>query len=75
MRNMKLAASKAIAKLAKETVVDEANLVYDDNAVSFGKDYIIPKPLDPRLITSVIQLAKSAVRSGVASYPLKTGKI
>ena len=63
--NMKLAAVKAIAKLAKETVVDEVNLAYDDNAISFGKDYIIPKPLDPRLITSVAPAAaKSAVRSG-----------
>tara|TARA_B100001287_G_scaffold179083_1_gene151006 strand:- start:18 stop:2294 length:2277 start_codon:yes stop_codon:yes gene_type:complete len=73
--NMKLAAVKAIAKLAKETVVDEVNLAYDDNAISFGKDYIIPKPLDPRLITSVAPaVAKSAVRSGVAQLTIEDWK-
>lgn len=73
--NMKLAAVKAIAKLAKETVVDEVNLAYDDNAISFGKDYIIPKPLDPRLITSVAPaVAKSAVRTGVAQITIEDWK-
>ena len=73
--NMKLAAVKAIAKLAKETVVDEVNLAYDDNAISFGKEYIIPKPLDPRLITSVAPaVAKSAVRSGVAQLTIEDWK-
>ena len=73
--NMKLAAVKAIAKLAKETVVDEVNLAYDDNAISFGKDYIIPKPLDPRLITAVAPaVAKSAVRSGVAQLVIEDWK-
>ena len=73
--SMKLAAVKAIAKLAKETVVDEVNLAYDDNAISFGKDYIIPKPLDPRLITSVAPaVAKSAVRSGVAQLVIEDWK-
>ena len=73
--NMKLAAVKAIAKLAKETVVDEVNLAYDDNAISFGKDYIIPKPLDPRLITAVAPaVAKSAVRTGVAQLTIEDWK-
>ena len=73
--NMKLAAVKAIAKLAKETVVDEVNLAYDDNAISFGKEYIIPKPLDPRLITSVAPaVAKSAVRTGVAQLTIEDWK-
>jgi len=73
--NMKLAAVKAIAKLAKETVVDEVNLAYDDNAISFGKDYIIPKPLDPRLITAVAPaVAKSAVRTGVAQIAIEDWK-
>ena len=73
--NMKLAAVKAIAKLAKETVVDEVNLAYDDNAISFGKDYIIPKPLDPRLITAVAPaVAKSAVRTGVAQITIEDWK-
>jgi len=56
-------------------VVDEVNLAYDDNAISFGKDYIIPKPLDPRLITSVAPaVAKSAVRSGVAQLVIEDWK-
>ena len=65
--SMKLAAVKAIANLAKETVLDEVNLAYDDNTLAFGPEYIIPKPLDPRLITAVAPaVAMSAVRSGVA---------
>ena len=65
--NMKLAAVKAIANLAKETVLDEINLAYDDNTLAFGPEYIIPKPLDPRLITAVAPaVAMSAIRSGVA---------
>ena len=65
--NMKLAAVKAIANLAKETVLDEVSLAYDDNTLSFGPEYIIPKPLDPRLITAVAPaVAMSAVRTGVA---------
>ena len=73
--SMKLAAVKAIAKLAKETVVDEVNLAYDDNAISFGTEYIIPKPLDPRLITAVAPaVAKAAVRSGVAQLIIEDWK-
>ncbi len=65
--SMKLAAVKAIANLAKETVLDEINLAYDDNTLAFGPEYIIPKPLDPRLITAVAPaVAMAAVRSGVA---------
>jgi len=65
--NMKFAAVKAIANLAKETVLDEINLAYDDNTLAFGPEYIIPKPLDPRLITAVAPaVAMSAIRSGVA---------
>ena len=65
--NMKLAAVKAIANLAKETVLDEVSLAYDDNTLAFGPEYIIPKPLDPRLITAVAPaVAMSAVRTGVA---------
>ena len=69
--NMKLAAVKAIANLAKETVLDEINLAYDDNTLSFGPEYIIPKPLDPRLITAVAPaVAMSAIRSGVAKLEI-----
>ncbi|MBT3622126.1 MAG: NADP-dependent malic enzyme [Flavobacteriales bacterium] len=70
--SMKLAAVKAIANLAKETVLDEINLAYDDNTLAFGPDYIIPKPLDPRLITAVAPaVAMAAVRSGVAQEEIK----
>ena len=69
---MKLAAVKAIANLAKETVLDEINLAYDDNTLSFGAEYIIPKPLDPRLITAVAPaVAMSAIKSGVAKLEIK----
>ena len=65
--NMKLAAVKAIANLAKENVLDEVSLAYEDNTLAFGPEYIIPKPLDPRLITAVAPaVAMAAVRTGVA---------
>lgn len=64
---MKLAASRAIAALAKELVPDVINTAYEIKRLSFGKDYIIPKPLDPRLLTTVsLAVAKAAVESGVA---------
>ena len=64
---MKLAASRAIADLAKEIVPDVINTAYEINKLSFGRDYIIPKPLDPRLLTAVsMAVAKAAIDSGVA---------
>jgi len=64
---MKLAASKAIAALAKEPVPDIVNRAYGDNKITFGKTYLIPKPLDPRLITTIAPaVAKAAIDSGVA---------
>jgi malate dehydrogenase (oxaloacetate-decarboxylating)(NADP+) len=64
---MKLAACKAIASLAKQTVPDIVNAAYNVNKLSFGRDYIIPKPVDPRLITEVSSaVAKAAIESGVA---------
>ncbi|MCR9013394.1 NADP-dependent malic enzyme [Aquiflexum gelatinilyticum] len=64
---MKLAASKAIATLAKESVPDIVNRAYGDNKITFGKTYLIPKPLDPRLITTIAPaVAKAAMDSGVA---------
>lgn len=64
---MKLAAVKALAELAKEPVPEEVIEAYDLKTLSFGKDYIIPKPLDPRLITVVsTAVAKAAMESGVA---------
>lgn len=64
---MKLAAVYALAKLAKEPVPEMVNLAYGQRNISFGKDYIIPKPLDPRLISVVAPaVAKAAIKSGVA---------
>ncbi|QNL52107.1 NADP-dependent malic enzyme [Olivibacter sp. SDN3] len=64
---MKLAAVYAIANLAKESVPESVNLAYNINNLKFGKDYIIPKPTDPRLITEVAPaVAKAAIQSGVS---------
>jgi len=69
---MKLAAVKAIASLAKEIVPDEVNQAYNEKNISFGKDTIIPKPIDPRLIYTVSPaVAKAAVASGVAQHPIE----
>jgi malate dehydrogenase (oxaloacetate-decarboxylating)(NADP+) len=68
---MKLAASKALAALAKEPVPDSVLKAYNIEKLVFGKDYIIPKPVDPRLISSVAPaVAKAAMESGVAKYPI-----
>lgn len=64
---MKLAAVKAIANLAKESVPEEVNLAYNLRNITFGKEYIIPKPIDSRLIYTVAPaVAKAAMDSGVA---------
>jgi malate dehydrogenase (oxaloacetate-decarboxylating)(NADP+) len=64
---MKLAAAKAIAKLAKEPVPEIVNKAYGDNKLAFGPTYLIPKPFDPRLITTIAPaVAKAAMESGVA---------
>lgn len=64
---MKLAAVKAIAELAKEPVPDLVNKAYGNNKMSFGREYLIPKPLDPRLITTISPaVARAAMDSGVA---------
>src|SRR6476620_4776963 len=64
---MKLAATLAIAALAKEPVPDYVNLAYGSKNLSFGEEYIIPKPIDSRLISAVsAAVAKAAVDSGVA---------
>ena len=68
---MKLAAVHAIADLAKQPVPDVVNAIYHVNNFSFGPDYFIPKPVDPRLITEVsIAVAKAAMESGVARKPI-----
>ena len=64
---MKLAAVHAIADLAKKPVPEIVNKVYHVNKLSFGRDYFIPKPVDPRLLTEVsTAVAKAAIASGVA---------
>lgn len=69
---MKLAAVKALAELAKEPVPDEVNEAYDLRNIVFGRDLIIPKPLDPRLIIRIsTAVAKAAMDSGVARQPIK----
>jgi malate dehydrogenase (oxaloacetate-decarboxylating)(NADP+) len=68
---MKLAAAKALACLAKKPVPDIVNLAYNEKSLSFGPDYIIPKPVDPRLITTIsMAVAKAAMESGVATKPI-----
>ena len=72
---MKLAAVKAIASLAKEQVPDVVNEAYDAKSISFGRTQIIPKPLDPRLIYWVAPaVAKAAIKSGVAKEPITDWK-
>ncbi|RLD82491.1 MAG: NADP-dependent malic enzyme [Bacteroidetes bacterium] len=69
---MKLAASKALAELAKEPVPEEVNIAYHEKNLKFGRDYIIPKPTDPRLITHVAPaVARAAMETGVARKPIK----
>jgi malate dehydrogenase (oxaloacetate-decarboxylating)(NADP+) len=64
---MKLAAVHAIADLAKQPVPEIVGKVYHDSKLSFGRDYFIPKPVDPRLLTEVsAAVAKAAIESGVA---------
>ena len=64
---MKLAAVKALAALTKEPVPDIVNLAYNQKTITFGADYIIPKPVDPRLLSTVAPaVAKAAMASGVA---------
>ena len=68
---MKLAASKALAALAKEPVPDSVLKAYNVEKLTFGKEYIIPKPVDPRLISRVAPaVARAAMESGVAKYPI-----
>tara|TARA_E500000075_G_scaffold47598_1_gene42950 strand:- start:4643 stop:6655 length:2013 start_codon:yes stop_codon:yes gene_type:complete len=68
---MKKAAVEALAKLAKQSVPEQVNIAYEETKLNFGKDYIIPKPFDPRLIVDVpIAVAKAAIASGVAQEPI-----
>lgn len=64
---MKLAAVYALANLAKKPVPDIVNIAYNEESIAFGRQYIIPKPVDPRLLTTVAPaVAKAAIETGVA---------
>ncbi len=73
---MKIAAVHAIANLAKQPVPDVVNTAYHVNNLSFGPEYFIPKPVDPRLITEVsCAVAKAAMESGVAHGNQRLGRL
>ncbi len=72
---MKIAAVYALAELTKKEVPESVSLAYKQKSFVFGKDYIIPKPLDPRLITTVAPaVAKAAMETGVARHPITDWK-
>ncbi len=69
---MKMAAVHALADLTKQSVPEQVNITYDKKNITFGKDYIIPKPFDIRLISEIPPaVAKAAMDSGVAQMPIK----
>ncbi len=69
---MKMAAVRALAALAKQPVPEQVNIAYGETKLVFGRDYIIPKPFDPRLITTVAPaVARAAMESGVALHPIE----
>ncbi len=69
---MKMAATKALARLAKEPVPEQVNIAYGATRLTFGREYIIPKPFDPRLISEIPPaVAKAAIESGVAQSPIE----
>ena len=68
---MKMAAVRALAALAKEHVPEQVNIAYGETKLIFGREYIIPKPFDPRLLTTVAPaVALAAMESGVALQPI-----
>ena len=68
---MKMAAVKALASMAKEPVPEQVNIAYGETKLNFGPEYIIPKPFDPRLIAAVPPaVARAAMESGVAREPI-----
>lgn len=72
---MKMAAVRALASLTKESVPEQVNVAYGATKLNFGREYIIPKPFDPRLITIVAPaVAKAAMDSGVALNPITDWK-
>ncbi len=72
---MKLAAVRALAELAKQPVPEQVNIAYNTKHLTFGREYIIPKPFDPRLIYTVPPaVAKAAMKTGVARKPIHNFK-
>ena len=72
---MKMAAVHALADLAKQSVPEQVNIVYDEVSLTYGREYIIPKPFDPRLIYEIPPaIAKAAMDSGVALEPISDWK-
>lgn len=68
---MKMAAVKALAELAKQPVPEQVNIAYGETRLTFGREYIIPKPFDPRLIAEIPPaVARAAIESGVARAPI-----
>ncbi|WP_297762611.1 NADP-dependent malic enzyme [uncultured Muriicola sp.] len=68
---MKMAAVKALAELAKQPVPEQVNIAYGETRLTFGREYIIPKPFDPRLIAEIPPaVARAAMESGVAKLPI-----
>lgn len=71
-QEMKIAAVNAIAEIATREVSDVVSSAYGDSSFGFGREYLIPKPFDPRLMTAIpIQVAKAAIDSGVATRPIE----
>ncbi len=69
---MKIAAVYALSELAKQAVPEQVNITYGEKHIAFGRDYIIPKPFDTRLIEVVpLAVAKAAMASGVAKEPIQ----
>lgn len=69
---MKMAAVKALSNLTKQPVPEQVNIAYGETRLTFGRDYIIPKPFDPRLIAEIPPaVAKAAMESGVAKAPIE----
>lgn len=69
---MKVAAARSLAELAHEPVPEDVLSAYSDKNINFGREYLIPKPMDPRLITRIsVAVAKAAVETGIAQLPIE----
>ena len=69
---MKMAAAKALASIARLPIPDEVKLAFPGRDFTFGRDYVIPTPFDPRLIEILpVEVAKAAQLSGIAKFPIE----